>query len=595
MGAVVAFLSRDRPAAAEIAGRMGRAAPHRGSDVRTLEFGRAVLGVCAGDGVGTTDLRVQDGLAAAFCGSLDNLADLGRDLRTEGFEPPRDSPAAVIAAAFGAWGTDAAARLRGAFSAVVTDGGRLWGLRDHVGFRALFCREAPDGVHVATEAKQVVAGAGIPPRPDRETLELIFYGRMDGGAEHRCALAGVERLPPGFLLEAGETDCSRRRYWHPESLLETVRISRTEVEERFHALMERAVARCLAGDDVVSLSGGVDSPAVAAYAAPIYRERTGRRLPALSTVFPEYPSVDETPYVEGVARELDLELHTFVPTGRPIDGLERWVRLFDGPVPVISLSEEHEYLERARALGFRNVLRGDIAEFVFDFRRHALTHFVAYGRLGPAIRHLRARRRAGASAGALAEEVAKALLPVSVRGMYRRLRGSATPARLPDWLDPDMANSPPLRSGRDLWREDQLVSFRGPGLSFEADDAIQAVTGVSVRRPFADVDLWEFFLSLPAELKFPTPERKGLVRSMLRGRVPDLVLDRQDKTVFDAFIHGRVDYGALRGWILEADGYRMPGVDYELLGRELRDESLDLTGFMWAKDLAAVHAFMAQW
>ncbi len=59
----------------------------------------------------------------------------------------------------------------------------------------------------------------------------------------------------------------RARYWHPERMLETARLTPDEIQERFDELMIQAATRMVAGDDVVLLSGGVDSPAVAAYAA----------------------------------------------------------------------------------------------------------------------------------------------------------------------------------------------------------------------------------------------------------------------------------------------------------------------------------------
>jgi len=43
----------------------------------------------------------------------------------------------------------------------VTDGRTLWCSRDHLGFQTSFYRDDPEALVVATEAKQVVAGAGI--------------------------------------------------------------------------------------------------------------------------------------------------------------------------------------------------------------------------------------------------------------------------------------------------------------------------------------------------------------------------------------------------------------------------------------------------
>ncbi|MGH2716589.1 MAG: asparagine synthase-related protein, partial [Thermoleophilaceae bacterium] len=151
-----------------------------------------------------------------------------------------------------------------------------------------------------------------------------------------------------------------------------------------------------------------------------------------------------------------------------------------------------------------------------------------------------------------------------------------------------------LGPARGRWRRWQLAILEGPGLSLEADEVNQALTGVSVRRPWADVDLWELFLSLPAEAKFPDLRRKGLVRDLLRGSVPDEILDRRSKTFFNDAVLARIDYAALRRWV-SAPAHRIPGVDYERLGQRLEQEDLDAAGFIWARDLAAVHAFLALW
>ena len=129
----------------------------------------------------------------------------------------------------------------------------------------------------------------------------------------------------------------------------------------------------------------------------------------------------------------------------------------------------------------------------------------------------------------------------------------------------------------------------GPSLGLEADHVVQMEAGTFIRRPFADVDLVEFFLRLPAQVKYPGPGRKQLIRSLMRGRVPDAILDRTDKTLFDEAVEGSIDYGQLEA--LLGDEHLMPGVDYRLLRSRLQAEKLDLVEYMWAKDLAAVHAF----
>ena len=103
------------------------------------------------------------------------------------------------------------------------------------------------------------------------------------------------------------------------------------------------------------------------------------------------------------------------------------------------------------------------------------------------------------------------------------------PARVavPAWIDESRLRGVEARwatRAREMWRGYQTAIFFGPDLAAEAEDLVEAVTGVSVRRPFADLDLVEFFLSLPAEQKFPDTHFKSLLRSFLRGRLPDALL-----------------------------------------------------------------------
>jgi hypothetical protein len=114
-----------------------------------------------------------------------------------------------------------------------------------------------------------------------------------------------------------------------------------------------------------------------------------------------------------------------------------------------------------------------------------------------------------------------------------------------------------------------------------------------VRRPFADLDLWQFFLSLPAEVKFPDPAAKGLLRRLLRGLVPDEILDRRDKAVFDDAMLANIDFVSLRRLLIEPS-HRIEGVNYEALAERLRREEIGIVDYIWVMRLAAVHAFLSR-
>jgi len=115
-----------------------------------------------------------------------------------------------------------------------------------------------------------------------------------------------------------------------------------------------------------------------------------------------------------------------------------------------------------------------------------------------------------------------------------------------------------------------------------------------VRRPFVDVDLWEFFLSLRAEVKFPDTRRKTLVRRSLRGRLPDELLDRRDKTVFGEHLLTHADYDLMRRYLVDPK-HRIGGVDYARLAQRLEQGGFTLWEYCWARDLTSAHAFLDAW
>jgi asparagine synthase (glutamine-hydrolysing) len=594
MGAIAAYLG-DAEEPTAMVGAMVRAAPHRGSRAAYVTLGRCTLGGSWTDEVPDTEIGTSDDLAVAIVGMVDNRVELAESLSTLGSHDARERMDGglvdLAARAYRAYGADFPARMRGVFSGIVSDGSTAYCFRDQLGYKPLFYRHDGRAFWAASEPKQVVAGAGIPREPDLDVVEAIFYRSLDDTSP--SALQGVERLPKMMGLEVDTSTARRRRYWFPERLLETASIPDSQLQDRFDDLMTTAVRRSLRGHDVIFLSGGIDSPAVAAYAAPLHRDLHGGPLTAVSIVYPRHPSVDESRYVRLLADHYDMPLHVFEQDANLTDDFRRWTAIADTPYRAAALAQYEEAYRRVRALGSINILTGELAEFLMAIQWFTLDHYLSQGRLRSAWRELRAHRAKGRSWLGVLRRAGRATASGHVIKAVDRLRRKRSPL-VPLWVDVRMATDEDPVPVRDRWRRSQLGAFVGPGTSLEADEICQAVCDVTVRRPWTDVDLWEFMLSLPAEQKFPDLRSKSLVRRLLRNRVPDEILDRTDKTVFDDAARDRIDYDLL-GQLLMEPPYHMPGVDYRLLGHLITERRLGLVDYEWARDLANVHAFLDQW
>jgi hypothetical protein len=276
--------------------------------------------------------------------------------------------------------------------------------------------------------------------PDLDVCEEIYFQTYD---EHTpSALRGVERLPRGWVLLADGSGARLRRYWDPTDRFESGHYGPDEIKDRFDHLMGQAVARTLTGQDAVSLSGGIDSPAVAAYGASRHLEMAGRPLEACRPCSRTFqPSTSPStrawsPTIWG------LPLHSYRQHARPLDRLDEWTRLTDGPVPTISLPQYEEHYRVVRGLGYRSVLTGEFAEFVVDMSTYLIPYLVWHGRWGAVARLQSHRRARGGSWASVLRSLANPFVPTRVTA-YRWARSRTN---VPTWLDRRRVNEPAVRS-----------------------------------------------------------------------------------------------------------------------------------------------------
>ncbi len=597
MSSLSASLARSGAAEPERVRRMLEAAPHRGNTLEVATIGACALGVNRHAVDDDAGVSTAGRLAAAFTGRLDNQAELRAALATEGCEVPDGGAAGVVSAAFETWGERAPQRMRGQFAAAVSDGEQIWCFRDQIGFRAVFHRADDSGVFLASEAKQVLAGAGVTREADLDAVEAILFG-YGGGPDASCPLLGVRRMNAASVVTADRQGVSHERlYWHPERLVESGNYTPAEARERFAELFGQAVTRCLSGADAISLSGGIDSTAVAAFAAPGHEQRFGAPIGALSAVFPDLPGVDESSWIEMVAEYLKMPLHTYRPHSKSLDDVERWCGLLDAPTPVVSVPELDENYALAARLGHRSLLTGELAEYVIDNRGDLAGHLLTHGRFSALSALLRTQRSRGARLPFMVRQFVPALVPGRIANAYLRARGVQRAVPPPDWITRREIHHTPrpdlLTPIRGRWTALQTAAFGGASETLAADEIVSSIHGVDVRRPFVDVDLWEFFLSLRAEVKFPDTRRKTLVKSCLRGRLPDAILDRKDKTVFGEHLLTHADYDLIGRYVIDPP-HRFDGVDYARLAERIEQRDFTLWEFCWARDLTSAHAFLAQ-
>jgi asparagine synthetase B (glutamine-hydrolysing) len=485
------------------------------------------------------------------------------------FDTGEANPAAFVADAIEQKGLRAALRdLRGVFVVAIADAAsrELRVARDPLGAHPLFFARTPDGLIAGESARDLREAPGVPRGLNRAALADHLCHRWPSTTE--TFFEGIERVPPGSMIEAAGGTCRVVRYWDPVPPGEPVAWASDDEVAGFGALFNRAIDRPLSlGPAGVFLSGGLDSISVAAGAADRARAQ-GRRPPlALSLAIPD-PGCDERDMQTSVARGLDLP-QVLLPFDEALgeQGLlaagAGMGAHFSNPLLNIWAPAYAALATRATAQGVRVILTGSggdewlsvspylSADLISRGDARGWASFVAafmQSYQHPIQRHVRLL----AWTFGLRPLVAQTLLRTfpAAWGARRVRRMSAGD---PDWISPDPAlrklqrdrAAGALEDGdppQGFYLREVRTGLAHPLTSWELEEYYEFGNrlGIRILHPYWDPDLVDMLYRTPPLALLAGGRAKGLVRKDLAARFPALGLASQRKVSATGFYQRRV-------------------------------------------------------
>ena len=471
------------------------------------------------------------------------------------------------------------------FAAVECRGEALVAARDPLGLCPLFYRELDGRLWLSTEILPLSVLA--PVRPDLATLAAQLALVPDS---ERTGFEEIFRVLPGFLLEAGEGRTARqRRYWQVGAMVGSYRGGRVQAEEELRDRFVQAVDRSLAPAAGILLSGGIDSMSIAAAAS-----RLDREFSAVHVVFPGLADVTEDEHARRLSAALGFRLDVIPGDLTPWDP-EAHLRISVVPYLTAPSYTADTALAHLAADGVGIALDGNDGDGVLGY----------VGReWGELLRTGRVRRLVELSRQYGGRQVLRGVLDDVVPPGFRLRRLRRRPAPPPTYLEwtgryfakPLQARMRKIDHQRwqspfGEWRARQLRQvLPATTIVNEEYELTGASHGIDMRHPFADRDLVQFLIALPAEVKSDPFLPKALLRRALASTVPPGTLERRGKAEFSGVYRRRVD-AARCLQIIRDSGLELPLVDYELLFRDA--EVSDSVPLVLLMCLARAHVFAA--
>jgi len=482
---------------------------------------------------------------------LDNRDELAKTLRVSPTLAQRSSDADILLSAVERWGEDCFSRLVGDYTFALWDGQdrKLLLARDALGQRPLHYHRGKGFFAFASMPKGLHALPDVHYALDEDRIaEFIVLMPERGTGTY---FAGIERVEPGHFAVVTARGVSRHRHWSPR--VHQIRLGGPdEYAEALRSHLDEAV-RCRlrgVGDIGVSMSGGLDSTAVAATAARLLAP-TSRRVIAVTAVprkgyeRPEkVPNkfLDEGAHAAAVAALYPNMEHILVRNDDQtlLDRLDSL--FFSHELPILSLNNAGLAFGVQNAMRARKLtisLNGSLGNFGLSFDGiEFLPELMRRGRLlrwwrevRPLVRpdSIRWRGALGLTFGPWcppwlwsrirrlvtghADEVADytAINPRMLKelGLQRRARSRGLDFRYRPWKDGVAVR---------LWSLQRIDGGNGYLGTL-------AHAGLDTRDPTADVRLLEFCLGVPMEQFLRNGVRRALARRALADRLPRVVLE----------------------------------------------------------------------
>jgi asparagine synthase (glutamine-hydrolysing) len=493
---------------------------------------------------GRQPISNEDGsIWIVFNGEIYNFQELRAELMSRGHTFQTGTDTEVIVHLYEDEGERCVERLRGMFAFAIWDKRerKLFIARDRVGVKPLHYCLAGDTLVFASEIKSILQHPAVTREVNLEAIsDFLTFGYVP---DPSSAFRGIFKLLPGHTLTFKDGRLSTRCYWdfqyHQNGSSGPVR-EESYYTERIRELLAESVKLRLISDVPLGafLSGGIDSSTVVAMMA----RQMDRPVKTFSIGFTE-SSFDELHYARITAKHFNTEHHEFIVTPDVCKIVEEIIWHHDEPFADVSSIPTYIVSKMARE-HVTVVLSGDGGDELFagyerylvDRKREVFDRIPGFLRRNFMLRASRAIPRAAYGKNFLRnvsldsdaryvdsisyfdEDAKRDLLSLDVR---RLLAGR----------DSADAFRHLLAMPHSAERLDHLLYLDSktylPGDILTKVDRMSMAHSIEAREPLLDHKLIEFVQTIPAALKLRGTVGKHILKSAVRGLIPDQIIDRQ--------------------------------------------------------------------
>ncbi|MEW6378718.1 MAG: asparagine synthase (glutamine-hydrolyzing) [bacterium] len=545
----ITYWSAEAPGTGEeLLSRMVAAMQHRGADCKVQSLkGWGAFGVRSHQPHGYLKEYVYDNskrLLAVIDGDIFSVRD-------QSFDPGSLSNADLILQLYSKYGVNFGEKIDGSYAIAVWDESipQLLLIRDRLGYKPLFYSRLKNAMIFASEIKAILTCEDFEKSVSLRSLNnFLSYGYVPNPD---TLFESIYQVKPGHILVCKDGNISEKSYWEIKYRLNGQDTPENHYREKFLETFKNAVSRRLRKypDAGAFLSGGLDTSAVAA----VMYELKGRQPFKVFTAGFKEERYNEINDAKVVADYFGLDHYTILVD---FDDnfhslLEKLVYHHDAPFADTSAIPSYFAAQLAREQG-SDVLTGDFPDQLLGGSGH---HFKALRSLQHdclPFRLLKCKSVNRMLTGMTLSAGSNSLLDRTKRMVYRQTHPIEEQRVILDMPIPELlkqclysadmlkinAQNNPLSIARSIYEHvsdqdllNKILYF--DMISYAPDDLMVKVErmtmahGLNAISPFHDLELVEFILTIPTDLKIRGSAGKYLMKEALRPLLPEYTLKKK--------------------------------------------------------------------
>lgn len=457
-----------------------------------------------------------------------------------------------------------------AFALYDQDKKRYFCARDPFSVNELYFTNTESSYHFSDNIEDLISLPHVEKNPNLQSMKTMLYHRA---LDYNSTMyENIFRIPPGhfMLIENGKKVLER--YWYPEEITINYAMSEDEITHRLYSLLKNAIYSRIKdlNHTAFELSGGLDSSSIVSL---LCQDEEAKNIDTYSMSF-NGMSCDEGEYIESMLKKYALNHQKILTSNldyKNTFSLHKLYKLSPNWPINLTLAMSIPMYQKMKQDGKHIIITGQGGDHLFTGSPYMLYELFKRFKFLSLYNELKLYPKQWAT---IKSYIIKPLLGNKILNIMKQFRSKSIPCPFLQNNTDIQELSEKLKLKNTLFKDDLDMitsSFYSTVMDGNVFHCVEKNFDIKFHHPYLDIDLIEFVLSLPPEMKYKNRTIKWILRKTMDGILPDKIRHRKDKAEFSQLIYQQINAIDLNMILKDSRIVQLGLIEQSIINKHIND------------------------